>query len=400
MIRQRITKKIVDALKPSKTDLFVWDQQIYGFGLKITPTGRKVFIAQYRVGGRRGPTKRVTLGIFGTLTVEQARQQARHILGQSAIGQDPAAERAKQRSLPRFSTLLDLFFIEHVDAKLKAGTAREYHRLADQFIRPALAKMQIEDIQRADIARLHLKLRPTPYQANYVLAVISKIFTWAEKYGYKAEGPNPCRHIERYPVKERQRFLSDHEIERLGGVLNTVEREGSESPYVVAAIRLLIFTGARLSEILTLRWNEVDFERALLLLPDSKTGAKPIYLSAPALKVLTSLPRIQGNPYVVCGGKHGAHLVNLQKPWRRIRQLAEIGDVRLHDLRHSFASVAAAKGFSLPTIGRLLGHTQTSTTQRYAHLGDDPVKTANESVGQQLSAAMQGTRGKVESLHK
>ena len=395
MVRERITKRVVDAVKPSARDVFVWDQQLHGFGLKVTPKGRKVFLAQYRLGGRAGRTQRVTLGSFGPITVDQARQQARHVLGQSATGHDPAGERAAKRAIPRFSGLLELFLTDHVDAKLKPSTAKEYRRLTNKFIRPSLGHMQINDIKRSDVARLHLAMKPTPYQANYVLAVMSKLFTWAEKYGYRIEGSNPCRHIEKYQTKRRQRFLTDSEMAKLGQVLTDVEREGSESSYVITAVRLLVFTGARLSEILNLRWDQVDFERALLLLSDSKTGAKPIFLSAPALEVLASVPHVEDNPYVICGGKQGASMVNLQKPWRRIRKLAGLDEVRLHDLRHSFASVAAAGGSSLPMIGRLLGHTQAATTQRYAHLAADPVKAANEAIGKRIAATMKGSSGKV-----
>ena len=166
------------------------------------------------------------------------------------------------------------------------------------------------------------------------------------------------------------------------------EEEGPESPYVVAAVRLLIFTGARLSEILELQWDHVDIERAMLLLPDSKTGKKAIYLNAPALEVLTVLPRLEGNPFVIVGQKDGSHRVNLQKPWRAIRKRAKLDDVRLHDLRHSFASIAAAGGASLFMIGKLLGHTQSATTERYAHLAADPLRAANEAIGQRIIAAM------------
>ena len=162
----------------------------------------------------------------------------------------------------------------------------------------------------------------------------------------------------------------------------------AEGPFVLAAVRLLIFTGARLGEILGLHWQDVDIQRALMMLPDSKNGRKTIYLNAPALDVLASLPRLKNNPYVICGERKGAGLVNVQKPWRRLREQAGLDDVRLHDLRHSFASVAAAGGLSLPMIGKLLGHRSTLTTQRYAHLADDPARAANEMVAQRIAAAM------------
>ena len=180
--------------------------------------------------------------------------------------------------------------------------------------------------------------------------------------------------------------MSEKELATLAGVLVKAERDSSENPFTVAAIRLLIFTGARLSEILNLEWGHVNIERAMLSLPDSKTGKKTIYLSAPALDVLANLPRMDGNPFVICGAVPGAALVNLQKPWGRIRKRAGLEDVRLHDLRHSFASVAASGGLSLPMIGKLLGHTQAATTEKYAHLAADPIRAANEAIGQHIAA--------------
>ncbi len=183
---------------------------------------------------------------------------------------------------------------------------------------------------------------------------------------------------------------SEAELSRLGEALAAGVREGTETMFMIAAIRLLLFTGARLGEILGLRWDYVDIERACLRLPDSKTGQKVLYLNAPALEVLAALPRVEANPYVICGKREGAHLVNLEKPWRRIRARATLDDVRLHDLRHSFASFGAAGGLSLLMIGKLLGHTQAATTERYAHLAADPVRAANEAIGERIAAAMKG----------
>ena len=204
---------------------------------------------------------------------------------------------------------------------------------------------------------------------------------------------NPCRHVEKYREEKRERFLSVEELSRLGKVLDQEEREAGFMPWIIGAIRLLIFTGARLNEILTLPWAEVDVQRGVSSLADSKTGRKTIYLNPFAVDVLRSLPRLDGNPFVICGGRNGRHLVNLEKPWRAIRARAGLDDVRLHDLRHSFASVAAASGLSLPIIGKLLGHTQPQTTARYAHLSADPLKEANRRIGEEIMRAMKDTSG-------
>ena len=189
-----------------------------------------------------------------------------------------------------------------------------------------------------------------------------------------------------------ERFLSNEELARLGDVLAEAERTRTDNPSAIAAIRLLLFTGCRRSEILTLKWEHVDFEGQCLRIPESKTGSKTVYLSPPALEVLAGIDREERGPYVITGAKPGSHLVNLTKPWQRIRKKAELEGVRIHDLRHSFASMAVAGGLSLPVIGALLGHTQPATTHRYAHLAADPLKQAANLTGNRIAAAMAGTR--------
>lgn len=221
------------------------------------------------------------------------------------------------------------------------------------------------------------------------------LFTFAERQGERPDGSNPCRHVERFPQQRRERFLCAEELARLGDTLASYKG----SPYHPATIKLLVFTGARLSEVLGLRWDWVSLERGEARLPDSKTGAKTIHLPPPALEVLSGLPRIEGNPYVL-GGRRSTTFI--EKPWRAIRVAAGLDDVRLHDLRHAFASVAASAGMGLPIIGKMLGHTQAQTTQRYAHLASDPVKAAATAVAAKIAAAMKGTAeggGKVTPLY-
>jgi integrase len=391
MPRGKITKRSVDAFISQDRDSYLWDDDLPGFGLKVTPEGRMVYLIQYRLGGRKGRTRRVTVGLHGTLTPDKARIEAKRLLGEVAAGRDPAEVRDKAKAELSFGEVLERFLAEHVDAKLKASTATEYHRTVKLYVRPALRHRPIGDVKRADIARLHHSLKDKPYQANRTVALLSKLFNWAEKHGLRPDGTNPCRHVEKYPEQARERFLSEAELARLGAALRDAQTGATESPWVIAAIRLLSLTGARLGEIRTLQWGHVDFERASLRLPDSKTGQKTIYLNVPALEVLAGVPRLEGNLYVICGDRPGAHLVNLQKPWRRIRKTAGLEDVRLHDLRHSFASVAAAGGMSLPIIGALLGHSQPQTTARYAHLSADPLKAASDAIAGRIASAMTGT---------
>jgi integrase len=260
----------------------------------------------------------------------------------------------------------------------------------DGVILPALGAKKMVALTRSDVAKLHYAHRATPYYANYALRVLSSLCTWAEVHGFRPEHTNPCRKIEKYKEHSRERFLSPRELYRLARVLAVAERCGAVTPWTAGAIRLLIFTGARLNEVLTARWDWVNLTEGTLALPDSKTGKKVIHLNPPALDVLVALPRLEGNPHVICGAKPGAHLVNLEKPWRRVRKAALLTDVRLHDLRHSFASVAVAGGASLPLIGGLLGHAEPGTTARYAHLAADPLKAAAEAIGARIAAAMAG----------
>lgn len=395
----RISKRLVDNVAPGEKDGFLWDSELPGFGVKITPAGRKVYIIQYRLGGRKGKTRRYTLGRHGVITSEQARIEAKRLLGEVSAGRDPAEEKSRKRAMLGLHELLKVFLSEHADTKLKPDTAAAYRRIVDLHVITKMKSAPIDEVQRSDVARLHHALRAEPYLANRTLALLSKFFNWCEQNGYRANNSNPCRHIEKFREQKRERFLSHQELRRLGDAINKAEQEGLPdqngqiwipSVYVPAAIRLLVLTGARLSEILTLKWDYVDCDRAVVRLPDSKTGAKNIYLNAPALSVLNALPRMDDNPYVICGEREGAHLVNLQKPWRRIRHAAQLDDVRIHDLRHSFASVAAGAGMSLPVIGALLGHSQPGTTARYAHLSENPVQGASESIAKFIDDALRG----------
>lgn len=382
MSTQRLTKRIVDAAKPSSKDVYIWDTLLKGFGLKITPKCRKVFIVQYRFGGR---SRRVTLGVHGILTTEQARKAAKLALGQVSSGIDPASDRDKANSDFSFEALFQSFEESYLSLRVKPETAKDYRRVFEKYIFPRFRYITVRNITKHDMLKLHHDMRATPYRANRTRANLSKFFNWCEEHGYRDEFSNPTRHVKKYKEHARHRYLSVEEQERLGIALNEAERENIASSYAVNAIRLLSLTGARLREITHLKWEHVNLERGTLDLPDSKTGRKTIYLNAAAKDVLSKIVKQIDNPYVICGIIQCSPLINLQKPWTRIRSIAGLDDVRIHDLRHTFASVAVMGGMSLPMIGALLGHTRPQTTARYAHLAADPLRRAAEMVGNKIS---------------
>ncbi len=411
----RITKRAVDALQcPAGRDRhFLWDDALAGFGVAAFPSGKKVYVAQFRKDGR---SRRVAIGEHGRLTPDEARSQAKTILGAVETGADPIAERRAAREVRTFKAVAEDFLALHVDTKRKGRTGEEYRNLLQVHVLPAIGSKRILDVRRADVSRLHGRLRHVPYQANRALALVSVIWNWAARRDEVALADNPAKSIERYPEQGRERFLTGEELGRLGSALADGEgaglpygvdetKPGSKhapkaekrrvklDPFAVAAIRLLILTGARLREILDAQWSQVDAERGVIFLADSKTGKKPIYLSAAAQVVLAALPRIAGNPHIIAGAKDGAPRSDLKKPWAAIKRAAGIEGVRLHDLRHSFASIGAGASMGLPIIGKLLGHSQASTTHRYAHLDADPLRRAVDTIGATITAAMVGDRG-------
>ncbi len=386
-MRGKITKRATDDLAShGGGEITLWDAEVKGFGVRVQRGTTKSYILQYRFGSGRGaPLRKLTIGTHGSpWTPETARREAKRLLGLVEAGKDPAGDRTALRDAPSVADLAARFMAEHVAPKRKKRTGAEYCRLLETVILPAVGRKKVGDVTRQDVARLHHIHRTTPYQANRVVAILGKMFTLAEAWGLRPDHSNPCRHIEKFKETKRERMLSSDELGRLSEALALY----GGSPHVVAAIKLLVFTGARLSEVLGLRWEWVNFDREEARLPDSKTGAKTLHLPPPALAVLTDLPRMADNSFVIVGQKVGAGLVNLEKPWRAIRKAASLDDVRLHDLRHAYGSIAVSSGLGLPILGQLLGHSQPQTTARYAHLAADPVKAAAAMIADRIAAAM------------
>jgi integrase len=423
----KITKRAVDGLATnSDAEITLWDVELKGFGLRARASGAKTYILHYRAGtGRGAPLRKLTIGKHGSpWTPDRARTEAKRLLGLVASGRDPAKDRATERKALTVSELCNLYLAEGASHKkpstLKADRARIAHH-----IKPLLGAKRVDKITRADIERMLIdvklgktaasrlnkgKRRPGSIAtggtgvAAQCVALTGTILAFAARRGLRSD--NPARGIKKPPVRKLERFLSENEIARLAVTLDE-EASRTGNPYPAAAIKLLLFTGGRRGEIIGLQWQHVDFERQCLRLPDSKTGAKVIYLNAPALEILEALPRTANNRYVIPGNRDGAPFSGIDKVWFRIRATAQLTNVRLHDLRHSFASMGALGGLSLPIIGALLGHKHAATTARYAHLSADPLRAANNSVGARIAAAMRrvpavdsGIADKVTTLYQ
>lgn len=395
-MHSQLTKSKIDSIPTPNKEHFFWDQGISGFGIKISPSGRKTFILVYRMGRRGAPTRRYTLGTYGNITPDMARKEALRLRGQIASGTDPMELRAQAKAQLSFGEFANKYLQEHACLHKKPSSLREDRRYLNKNLLPTLSNKPLEKLVRADIAKVHHGLRASPIAANRCLALLTTMFNLSERWGYRPDNTNPCRHIKRYKENRRQRFLSSEELARLGQVLSKAEQGNTHSPFVLALFRLLILTGARLGEILSLKWDQVDLKERCLHLSDSKTGPKTVRLNAPSLAVLDGLPRIEGNPFVCAGKRPGKGLVGVHHSWYALRKTAGLPDVRLHDLRHSFASVGVSSGTSLYVIGSLLGHTLPATTARYAHLHTNPQQEASEDIAQQIHAAMNPSNAECE----
>jgi integrase len=366
--RAKLTKRAVDGFEPRGDKPFIaFDAEVKGFGCRIAPNGTKTFILEYRpgAGGRGVAKRRLTLGRYGAISVDQARQAALTGLAHIRLGHDPQADKGRQRASLTAAELIDSFIAEHVEAKLKATTAEGY-KIALEKLRAAHGSTKAAQLTRTQVATLHARMADGPYAANRFLAITSILFSWASDRGLLPEGHvNPATRIGRYKEASRERFLTGDELGRLGAALRMAETEGLPyqvdergpkakhavkpanrrvpiDPFAVAAIYLLIFTGARLREILHAQWQYLDGERGILFLPDSKTGKKPIFLNAAALAILGTLPRLNRNPYIFPGQKDGQPRADLKKPWEAVTRAAGLDGLRLHDLRHSFATLGQA----------------------------------------------------------
>ena len=384
--RTTISRRTVERLEAEK-DTVYWDSELLGFGVRVYPTGRKVYVVQTRADGKDG--KRVTFGRHGVITPEEARRRAAHIISRIKAGEDAIPEPlAAEANGPTVAELAATYLEEVVDVRLKPASARSYRNTIETHILPRLGRRRALALDHAAVSAFHHSLSGTPAAANRAVEMLSRIYRAAEERETIPEGSNPCGQVAMNRQRRHERFLTDEEFRRLGRVLDEVEAGGGAMAHAAVAIRLLLLTGCRKNEVLTLRWDDVDLGAREMRLRDAKTGPRTVQLSPAAAETLARAPRVEGNPHVVPGVRPGSRMADLQRPWERIRKRAGLDGLRLHDCRHSFASRALALGESLPTIGRLLGHSHIQTTARYAHLARDSVHESARRVSESVEAAL------------
>ncbi|MBO6893971.1 MAG: site-specific integrase [Roseibium sp.] len=413
-----LTKRTVAAAKPCEKQTFIWDGDLKGFGLLVLPSGVKSFVVQYRT--EAGRSRRLTLGRYGALTPDAARKMAADALTLVRKGGDPVADRQALKSASTVDQLMTRYLQDHVKVHNAARTQSEVERLIEKIIRPRLGTTKVASVTRQDVTKLHKALASTPRQANFVLSVLSKAFNLAEVWGMRPEQSNPVRLVKRYKETERERFLTMEELTRLGRSLEEAETKGLPwiikahedtlkhlpadeekrrspvNPMALAAIRLLLFTGARLSEILELKWEDVDQENGMIALPARKgDGRRAHPVSTGALAILSDLPRLRNSPYVLPRtGDPKRHISKevLEKAWQRVRTHAGLKDVRLHDLRHTVGTFASQAGSNAFMISHLLRHSNVAITNRYVNPDSDPIRVLSETIGERIEAGLNGER--------
>ena len=378
----RITRRTVDALSVATGDAVFWDRDLRGFGVRVYASGRKVYVVQTR--GPGGKLKRVTVGRDVKMTADAARRSAAEVIDRIRRGEEPFP--APPAPEPTMADLARRYMKVHVEANCRPATAAGFRRAVEHYILPELGALKVSEVERSHVSDLHYRMRDKPYQANLTVGVLAKMFRLSEAWGMTPPRPNPCRSVRRYREVRRERFLTAEEYRALGRVLAEAEADGRSLPSGIAAIRLLVLTGCRKNEIVTLRWDDIDRTAGEIRIRDGKTGTRRVPLTPAVEGVLAGISRIEGNPWVIAGQKPGEHLKNLDQVWLRLRPRAGLGDVRIHDVRHSYASRALALGESLPMIGRLLGHRKVTTTARYAHLARDTERASAAKVGGSIGA--------------
>jgi integrase len=400
--RIKLTKRSVESLSAAATAVVWYDDKLAGFGVRVMPSGRRFYFARYR--NKHGRSRWFTIGEHGKVTADAARAKAQRILQAVAVDSlDPSAEREAFRVAPTVNDLLDRYLAEHVEQRNRPSTRASFKSIVESAIRPELGQLKVAAVTRQDMHKFHSARAETPRQANLMLAVCSKAFSLAELWEMRPEGTNPCSKIERYPENHRERFLSAEELGRLGATLRQAEtaglpwKNGGRTLYrrvTTAAVELLLFTGCRLSEVLGLRWKQIDFAIGTIALLETKSGRPQLVtMNAPARQVLKELEAVKASDWVlpsVSSAKQPISKSAVEAVWHRIRTVAQLDDVRLHDLRHTVGTYAGQSGANAFLVRDLLRHKNLSMTGRYVNRSDDPVRTLSDQVGERISAALSG----------
>jgi integrase len=401
----KLTKRVVDALMPPmRGETVVWDPEVKGYGLRISSTGRRTYFIHKRT--KAGRQIKAKLGVHGDITAEEARQAAIRELGRIAGGIDPADERrraraaaAKLRRTLTIAQLCEKYLAEHALVHNRPRTVETYRHVIERHIKPRLGDIRVPDLEHDDIAALHRDMKPTPYLANLMVAVLSRILGLAVR-NWKMRPDNPATGMTHYPEEKRQRYLSVAELGPLAAAL-----AGHPRQIAANALRMLLLTGARSGEVLAMCWEEVERQPGVWIKPSAHTKQKSehrVPLSPGARQLLADMRRYRkpGETLVFPGRLPGQPLQDIHKTWAACCATAGIEGVRIHDLRHSYASILASAGLSLPIIGALLGHTQAATTHRYAHLFADPLLEATTRVSTLLEALAEDRKAEVTPFRK
>ena len=410
----KFTDSNVASLPPTDRDMWLKDDEVPGFYLRVRPKGGKTYVVKYK---RAGASQTVTIGRVEHWSAAKARAEAKQLLAAVDRGADPALERAERRAKPGLHAVATEWLgFDPLDEKSrkrptksasrKASTQDAYADILRLHVIPAVGNLPLDDITAAAVGRIAKALSDRPAQRNKTLRVLSSLFRWGAKpkqrYCTKGHNPAASDEVERVTEEGRERFLTSEELARLGGIIRQAETDGllvkqrtdKRAPkveqrviidqYAAAAIRLLLLTGCRLREILNLEWSRIDFERGIVNLSEAKRGRRPVILNAPALQILNELPRI--GPFVIASTVADRPRYDIKRAWQRVREAAGLADVRGHDLRHTTGAFSASSGLGLQITGAILGHKSIQATQRYAHLANDPLKRAAERVGGEIAA--------------
>lgn len=394
-----LTKDKLRDLAPRDRTFIEWDRKVTGLGVRVTPNGAKAFVLNYR--NADGASRRMTLGRVGQLKLADARDLALDHLSAIRKGDDPLGARQARRAAPTCAELFDRYLKEYATARKVPASIYEETRMIKRHLRPAFGTRKVASVDMEDIEKLHRKLVATPVQANRVLALASKIFQLAERWRIRPEHSNPCRLIERYPEAHRERYYSARELSAIGMALDALESGDGvpqANPFAVLALRLALFLGLRIGEVRHLRWEDVDLETRTIVLPKTKTGARVHSLPTAAQALLADAPR--AGEFVIAGrlDNKPMHYTAVFNVWKRAREMAGLKDARIHDLRHTIATMAAETGAGAHLVRDLIGHKTLAMANLYVGRMDEPVRDLRERVAGAVDAALKGKSGKVMPL--